>query len=91
MGHHRSRSIVAKALESGADDYLVKPLSPIELVARVRLALRRREEPEPFVVGGPRHRLRLQLGDSADSPTYVFNQRGVGYRMAAPSGSRPMS
>ena len=42
---------VAKALESGAADYLVKPFSPTELVARVRAALRRREEPEPFVVG----------------------------------------
>ena len=42
---------VAKALESGADDYIVKPFSPTELVARVRAALRRREEPEPFVLG----------------------------------------
>ena len=42
---------VAKALESGAADYLVKPFSPTELVARVRAALRRREEPEPFAVG----------------------------------------
>ena len=32
--------------------------------------------------------LRLKLGDSADSPAYIFNQCGVGYRMAAPSGSR---
>ncbi len=42
---------VAKPLEAGAADYLVKPFSPTELVARVRAALRRREEPEPFVVG----------------------------------------
>ena len=42
---------VAKALNSGAADYLVKPFSATELVARVRAALRRREEPEPFVVG----------------------------------------
>ena len=41
---------VAKAFESGAADYLVKPFSPTELVARVRAALRRRDEPEPFVV-----------------------------------------
>ena len=43
--------IVAKALEAGAADYLVKPFSPTELVARIRAALRRREEPEPFAVG----------------------------------------
>ena len=42
---------VARALESGAADYLVKPFSPTELVARIRAALRRREAPEPFAVG----------------------------------------
>ena len=42
---------IAKALERGAADYLVKPFSATELVARVRAALRRRAEPEPFVLG----------------------------------------
>ena len=42
---------VARALEAGAADYIVKPFSPTELVARVRAALRRHEEPEPFVLG----------------------------------------
>ena len=136
---------VAKALESGAADYIVKPFSATELVARVRAALRRRNEPEPFVVGdlaidyGQRRvevdgravdltateyellrvlsldagrvvtfetllrrvwakrenadanlvrifvrNLRRKLGDSAASPAYLFNERGVGYRMAKP-------
>jgi two-component system, OmpR family, alkaline phosphatase synthesis response regulator PhoP len=42
-------------LELGADDYLVKPFSPRELLARVRAVLRRTEGPrterERFVVG----------------------------------------
>ena len=42
---------IARALESGAVDYLVKPFSPTELIARIRAALRRRTQPEPFVLG----------------------------------------
>ncbi len=33
--------------EVGADDYIVKPFSPRELVLRVRAVLKRREEPAP--------------------------------------------
>ncbi len=139
---------VAKALESGAADYIVKPFSPTELVARVRAALRRREAPEPLVLGELAidyeqrrvtrggevvyltateyellralsldagrvvtfdtllrrvwakrenadanlvrifvRNLRRKLGDSATSPAYIFNHRGVGYRMAKPPDS----
>ena len=49
-GYGRDETI-ARALESGAADYIVKPFSPTELAARVRTALRRRAEPEPFVLG----------------------------------------
>ena len=38
--------MVARILEQGATDYIVKPFSPTELVARVRAALRRFGEPE---------------------------------------------
>ena len=45
---------IARALEMGADDYVVKPFSPTELAARIKAALRRRvaSEPlEPYVLG----------------------------------------
>ena len=136
---------VARAFELGADDYIVKPFSPTELVARIGAALRRRREPETFVLGelaieyGPCRvtvggaeveltateyellrllsvnagrmvhfetlirriwdgregadanlvrtfvrTLRAKLGDDAESPTWIFNRRGVGYRMPRP-------
>ena len=45
--------VIAWALEEGATDYIVKPLSPTELVARVRAALRRFEEPRGGAPAGP--------------------------------------
>ena len=139
--------LIAKAFEMGAADYIVKPFSQTELLARVRAALRRRGKPprtfqsgeltihyeerrvtlaglpvrltaieykllralsvnagrtvtyesllrqvwgrrdttdyrtvRPFV-----RRLRQKLGDDAASPTYIFNERQVGYRMARQS------
>ena len=42
---------IARALETGAADYLVKPFSPTELTARIRAVLRRQAEPEPFLLG----------------------------------------
>ena len=49
--------VIARALEAGADDYIVKPFSPTELVARIQAVLRRRapverpEPSEPYVLG----------------------------------------
>ena len=136
---------IAKALASGAADYIVKPFSATELVARIGAALRGRAEPAPFVLGdlairyddrrvtlagrpvdltatefellralstnagrvstydallrqvwdGPAlaghavvrafvKKLRRKLRDDARDPAYIFNHRGVGYRMARP-------
>ena len=143
-GYGRDETI-ARALEAGADDYVVKPFSPTELTARIRAALRRRSNPAPFVLGDlaidyerrrvsvagrpvtltateyellrvlaqaagrvltheallrqvwagrntgdPKRvrayvkRLRNRLGDDAADPTYIVNERGVGYRMPRP-------
>ena len=40
----------AQAFKAGAADYIAKPFSPTELVARVRAVLRRRADPEPFAL-----------------------------------------
>ncbi len=45
---------VVVGLEAGADDYIVKPFKPKELVARIRARIRRNEEP---AIDG------LQIGD----------------------------
>ena len=44
---------IARAFEKGASDYVVKPFSPTELLARIKAALRRREvsEPPPYTRG----------------------------------------
>ena len=138
---------VARALEAGAADYIVKPFSPTELAARVGAALRRVARPEPFTLGELAiqyearrvtvagreveltateyellrvlslnagrvvtyealtrrvwsgretgnedlvrnfvKKLRAKLGEDAANPTWIFNMRGVGYRMARPDG-----
>ena len=54
LSAHGQEQLVARALDEGAADYLVKPFSPVELAARIRAALRRRETPEPsapYVLG----------------------------------------
>ena len=143
-GYGRDETVAA-ALDAGAADYIVKPFSSTELLARVRAALRRHEAPEPFVVGdlaidfdrrrvtvagepaaltateyellrvlaldagrvvtydtllrrvwGTRNgddanlvrifvkTIRRKLGEDAANPAWIFNERGVGYRMAEP-------
>ncbi|MCX6459674.1 MAG: response regulator transcription factor [Actinobacteria bacterium] len=71
---------VVRALDAGADDYVVKPFSAEALDARVRAVLRRsraEEEPGPIQVGGlivdPRSRLASLDGRSLDLAPREFD------------------
>jgi DNA-binding response OmpR family regulator len=66
------------ALETGADDYVTKPFSPREIVARVRAVLRRTSgpSPKPLPSGAPDIGLdaasrRARVGDTALELTRV--------------------
>ena len=148
LSAYGQEDVIARAFDAGAADYVVKPFSPTELMARIRAALRRgaapsRTEPsEPCVLGeltldygerrvmvGPRRvrltaieyrllvelsihqgkvvtyqellervwggkttadlrplrstvkSIRRKLGDDARTPSYLFNETRVGYRL----------
>ncbi|MCW2544893.1 MAG: DNA-binding response regulator [Frankiales bacterium] len=51
---------VVRALDDGADDYVVKPFRPVELLARLRAHLRRREAGGPSEVRSGRVTLDLR-------------------------------
>ena len=62
-------------LEMGADDYVVKPFSPKELVARVRALFRRLDrkddDEKPLAFGRPRGRPRASRGKWEGQPVYL--------------------
>ena len=78
----------ARALETGAADYIVKPFSPTELVARVQAALRRLAGPEPFLLGDlaihyEQRRVRV-AGHRIRAAPRALAQRGTGSDVRCP-------
>ena len=69
-GYGRDETI-ARALELGVTDYVVKPFSPTELAARIRAALRKQAGPtEPFRSVFRQECVQRRLACSVgDSPT----------------------
>lgn len=63
---------VVLGLESGADDYVVKPFKPKELVARMRARLRRGEDtpPEVLTIGPPHNQITI------DVPAHTVTRNG---------------
>ena len=81
--------LVARAFEMGADDYVVKPFSPTELVARIRAALRRRTTSEPsapYVVGDLRIDYAERLVTLRGSPVSLTP---IEYRMLVELSANP--
>ena len=73
--------LIARAFQMGADDYVVKPFSPTELVARIGASLRRRtmSEPQvPYVLGDLTINYAERLVTLAGKP---INLAAIQYRL----------
>ena len=61
LSAHNAEENIVKAFQIGADDYVVKPFSPAELLARIEAALRKRAAQGQVAMLRPYHRLDLRI------------------------------
>lgn len=73
VSSNSSTEAIIEALDSGADDYIVKPFVPLELLARIRTQLRIRDLHEQLLFANERLK---ELVDT-DDLTGLFNMRSL--------------
>lgn len=84
-----------RGLDAGADDYLVKPFSTAELLARIRALLRRFERdqplPEEVRIGPARIDFRRQLAWLGDEELVLTGKEFAMLRMLVEADGKPVS
>ena len=73
VSENSSTEAIIEALDSGADDYIVKPFVPLELLARIRTQLRIRDLHEQLLFANEKLK---ELVDT-DDLTGLFNMRSL--------------
>jgi len=77
VSENSSTEAIIEALDSGADDYIVKPFVPLELLARIRSQLRIRELHEQLLFANEKLK---ELVDT-DDLTGLYNMRSLYQRL----------
>lgn len=77
VSENSSTEAIIEALDSGADDYIVKPFVPLELLARIRTQLRIRDLNEQLLYANERLK---ELVDT-DDLTGLYNMRSLYQRL----------
>ena len=73
VSENSSTEAIIEALDAGADDYIVKPFVPLELLARIRTQLRIRDLHEQLVYANA----KLKEMVDTDDLTGLFNMRSL--------------